>query len=412
MRITAFLLWLAVTAVLFATPARAQEAATVAHVVQPGDTWLALAQRYGLDAAALQAAAGHPNRQRQPVIGDTLTLHDVRVNRSGAIVRVGGGGLLQTAVRTSQSPWTLALTNGARHPYAPPLLRPLTVPGDAPLRELPAGFTTLELSRIPAQPGQAIGFRGVVTGDGVVNGRLAAAPIDVFREGNRVVGLTGTGAFYGAGAPELAIQAGDGPLWAQPWRFVEGDWIFQQLTLTGEAAAIDQEAIQQERERLFAIWEQAGGAPAWDAPFRLPIDSFLEISSPFGARRSYNGGPYRTYHEGVDFAAYGGTPVYAPAAGTAVVAEFLTVRGGAVILDHGLGLYSGYYHMSSVAVAPGAAVLPGQLLGEVGTTGFSTGNHLHWDLLVNATWIDAAAFLEQDMACWILTGLERPCNEQ
>ena len=159
------------------------------------------------------------------------------------------------------------------------------------------------------------------------------------------------------------------------------------------------------------IWTQTSDTPLWNTPFATPVDSYLEITSDFGARRSYNGGPYSTYHEGVDYAAFGGTPVIAPAAGTVVVSEFLYVRGGAVIIDHGLGIYSGYYHMASVAVTPGETVEPGQLLGEVGTTGLSTGNHLHWDLLVNGVWVDASEWQAQGMGCWILTGLGKSCVE-
>ncbi|MFZ0545003.1 MAG: M23 family metallopeptidase, partial [Candidatus Promineifilaceae bacterium] len=124
----------------------------------------------------------------------------------------------------------------------------------------------------------------------------------------------------------------------------------------------------------------------------------------------YNGGPYTTYHEGVDFSAFGGTPVYAPAAGTVVIAERLDVRGGAVIIDHGLGVYSGFYHMSEVIAQTGQIVAPGDLIGKVGSTGLSTGNHLHWDLLVSGIWVDALAWLDQDMACWILAGWGTPCT--
>jgi murein DD-endopeptidase MepM/ murein hydrolase activator NlpD len=95
-----------------------------------------------------------------------------------------------------------------------------------------------------------------------------------------------------------------------------------------------------------------------------------------------------------------------------VLAERLFVRGGAVIIDHGLGVYSGFYHMSAVHAEVGQQVQPGDLLGEVGTTGLSTGNHLHWDLLVADTWVDAWVWQEQDMACWLLAGLERPCPSQ
>jgi murein DD-endopeptidase MepM/ murein hydrolase activator NlpD len=111
----------------------------------------------------------------------------------------------------------------------------------------------------------------------------------------------------------------------------------------------------------------------------------------------------------VDFSAYGGTEVYAPADAKTALAEQLHVRGGAVILDHGLGIFTGYYHLSEVHVAAGDLVEAGQLLGRVGSTGLSTGNHLHWDLLVGGTWIDAMAWIEQDMACWILVGVVQNC---
>ena len=226
-----------------------------------------------------------------------------------------------------------------------------------------------------------------------------------------LIGLTGTGAFFGTHQSVLRIQVGNAPPWEQPWQFRDpANWAYQELTLTGTAAQIDQQSIEEERARLFEIWEKNSGAAQWHAPFQLPINNFLTISSTFGARRSYNGGPYRTYHEGVDFAAYGGTPVLAPAGGTVVVAEFLYVRGGAVIIDHGLGIYTGFYHLSSLAVVPGDVVTPGQIIGEVGTTGLSTGNHLHWDLLVDGVWVDAQAWLAQGMDCWILAGLNQPCE--
>ncbi|MCK5921077.1 MAG: M23 family metallopeptidase, partial [Methylococcales bacterium] len=95
--------------------------------------------------------------------------------------------------------------------------------------------------------------------------------------------------------------------------------------------------------------------------------------------------------------------------GTVVLAEFLKVRGGTVIIDHGLGVYSGYYHMSVVETAVGTQLSPGDPVGQVGTTGLSTGNHLHWDLLSNAVWIDAKAWTEHNIACWIMEGFGETC---
>ena len=392
-------------------PIIAQTTPTTTIIIQPGDTWAALALRFQVTESALHELNPHPNPLRQPAIGTELVLPETAVEQSGIFARPWGN-LWATAVAQQTSPWQIAIRNEQPSPYRPALYQAIFVPAETAIpRELPAGFSRLELSQLAAAPGQAVGLRAQTDPALMVTAVLGDNEMDMFVNGRFLVGLTGTGAFFGTQQPVLHIQVEGAPPWEQPWQFRDlPDWDYQQLTLTGTAAQIDQQSIADERERLFAIWEQNSGPAQWDAPFQLPIDSYLEISSTFGARRSYNGGPYRTYHEGVDFAAYGGTPVLAPAGGTVVVAEMLFVRGGAVIIDHGLGIYSGFYHMSSIAVAPGDVVTPGQIVGEVGTTGLSTGNHLHWDLLVDGIWVDAQAWLNQGMDCWILAGLNRPCG--
>jgi murein DD-endopeptidase MepM/ murein hydrolase activator NlpD len=383
------------------------------HLVEPGDTWAALAWRYGLDSAAVQAANPHPNRQQQPAIGSTLQVHTSPTGEQmGQLVASGRGSLLTLAAAEGTNPWQLARLNGLPHPFRPLLYQAIFIPGgDEPPREFPAGFRSLELSQVPARPGQGLAFRAEVTGDLTVIARLDRQLFVTKSNDGHLVGLVGTGAFQDTGDLPFTIQVEGRPLWSQPWHMVPGDWIYQQLTLTGDAAAIDAESIRLERERLVAIWNQATPVPQWDRRFREPIDSFLEYSSPYGARRSYNGGPYLSYHEGLDYSAHGGTPVLAPAAGTVVLAERLYVRGGAVILDHGLGVYSGFYHMSEVLAEVGQTVEPGQIVGKVGTTGLSTGNHLHWDMLVAGTWVDPAGWLASNTACWLLAGWGSPCLE-
>ncbi|GJM41307.1 MAG: hypothetical protein DHS20C20_15890 [Ardenticatenaceae bacterium] len=380
-------------------------------LVHPGDSWAALAVRFQVESYSLHELNPQMNPSRQPTIGTELIFPETAVSQSGYFLRPWGN-LLETAVAHNAAPWSIALSNQQSSPHLPKLLRATLVPAEnVTPRELPPGFATLELSGMVGVPGQAVGVRADLVGEGVVTAVLGNNQMDLFASENQLVAVTGTGAFFGTQQPELTIQVGNAQPWRQPWQFRDAtDWEFQQLTLTGTAAQIDQQSIAEERARLFEIWEQNSGPAQWQAPFQLPISNYLEISSPFGVRRSYNGGPYRSYHEGVDFAAYGGTPVLAPAAGTVVVAEFLYVRGGAVILDHGLGIYTGFYHLSSLAVAPGDVVTPGQIVGEVGTTGLSTGNHLHWDLLVDGIWVDAQGWLAQGMDCWILEGLKRPCE--
>jgi len=90
----------------------------------------------------------------------------------------------------------------------------------------------------------------------------------------------------------------------------------------------------------------------------------------------------RGYHTGQDIAVPQGTPVRAPAAGVVLLAEPLHVRGNAVVIDHGAGVTSNYWHLSRIAVRKGQQVKRGDVIGWVGTTGLSTGAHLHWEIRV------------------------------
>lgn len=403
---------MAIIVLFSAAPLTAQEeTGDVSHLVQPGDTWAALAWRYGVDEQALRAANPHPNRQMQPAIGQAVAVPEsLQAEWLGGIVNGDDGGLLQLAAAAGANPWLISIVNGLPNPYHPLLFRTIFVPGgNTPPKQFPAGTGRLEVSRVPALPGQALGIRGLGQPDSLPIARFAGKEMLVYSSGPFFVALTATGAFFEPGQYSLEIAAPGQPLWSQPWLVAPGQWTFEEITYTGQAATIDAETIRLERERLAALWSQVTPRPYWSADFAEPLQEYLGYSSLYGARRSYAGGPYNRYHEGLDFSTYGGTAVYAPAAGRVVLAERLAARGGAVIIDHGLGLFSGYYHLSEILVEADRAVAAGDLIGRVGSTGLSTGNHLHWDLLVAGTWVDPAAWRESHMACWLLEGLGSPC---
>jgi murein DD-endopeptidase MepM/ murein hydrolase activator NlpD len=147
------------------------------------------------------------------------------------------------------------------------------------------------------------------------------------------------------------------------------------------------EVVQPEQEALNAVWGVR--TPLWRGQtMGLPLINLPPISAGFGQRRIYDGGILRDYHTGVDFPMPSGTIVRAPAVGRVAIAEPLRVRGNAVWLDHGWGVYSGYFHFSTIAVQVGQLVQPGQVLGTVGTTGRSTGPHLHWEMRVGGVAVD------------------------
>ncbi|MBA3532526.1 MAG: M23 family metallopeptidase, partial [Ardenticatenales bacterium] len=91
-----------------------------------------------------------------------------------------------------------------------------------------------------------------------------------------------------------------------------------------------------------------------------------------------------------------GTSIYAPAVGTVVMAEPLFVRGNAIILDHGAGVYTLYFHLAQIDVAPGQQVAQGEQIALMGTTGLSTGSHLHWEVRVGEVFVDPSEWFAQE----------------
>lgn len=120
----------------------------------------------------------------------------------------------------------------------------------------------------------------------------------------------------------------------------------------------------------------------WEGFWGWPV--LGEITTEFGQRRAYGDSTnYSRYHGGLDIAQGLGTPVYAPANGKVTYIGTLLARGKAVALDHGAGVTSYYYHLNSWLVKPGDTIKKGQVIGQVGTTGRSSGPHLHWEVRVN-----------------------------
>ncbi|WP_164158191.1 M23 family metallopeptidase [Sandarakinorhabdus rubra] len=131
--------------------------------------------------------------------------------------------------------------------------------------------------------------------------------------------------------------------------------------------------------------------PFWRAPFRWPATG--RISTHFGSQRFYGDTP-ASYHGGMDIAAPSGTPVTAPIPGVVrLAAGPFSLEGNIVILDHGRGLSSAMLHLSRIDVAAGQIVRQGEVIGAIGSTGRSTGPHLHWGLTWNGVRVDPEALL-------------------
>ncbi len=130
-----------------------------------------------------------------------------------------------------------------------------------------------------------------------------------------------------------------------------------------------------------------GGSATWIRPC-----SYIYVSSPFGDRNAPTAGA-SSYHQGVDLAAPQGTPIYASRGGTVTVAKFSNSAGYYVTINHGDGFSSVYMHMTHYVVSKGQTVSQGQLIGYVGSTGISTGPHLHFGISYNGTYVNPALYI-------------------
>ena len=148
--------------------------------------------------------------------------------------------------------------------------------------------------------------------------------------------------------------------------------------------------IREESARVRAVFDTVTPRRYWSGSFTLPVPG--SVISAFGKRSVYNGQP-RSAHSGTDFQGATGTPIRAPNAGKVVLASALYYSGNTVILDHGLGLYSYFGHMSAFSVKEGDQLKSGEMLGKVGATGLVTGPHLHWSVRLAGTRVDPLSLI-------------------
>lgn len=136
------------------------------------------------------------------------------------------------------------------------------------------------------------------------------------------------------------------------------------------------ERIRLEQQRVQDVRRRAHDTPRlWRAPFVRPSGG--AVSSGFGGARLFNG-VLRSRHWGVDFAASRGAPVRAANRGVVALVADLYYSGTTILIDHGAGLVTGYFHLSQTLAAPGDTVAAGQVIGRVGASGRVTRAHLHW----------------------------------
>jgi murein DD-endopeptidase MepM/ murein hydrolase activator NlpD len=376
------------------------------HTVLPGNTLRGIAAEYNssigeiidtnrLIRADLPLVVG----QSIPVISRTGSVTPRPISGRPHLVQ-SGETLLTIAARYGQSPAALAEMNNLDFPFYLHSGLRLRIPDETSVyRDLPAGWLDVGFNPDNLVQGGTLAIYIANLLDGIPAGRIGNQPIQFAPQGDGYVALVGVDAFTEPGIYEMALTGGDERgLW-EPLRLLvpigETGFDTQYVTVGDELGGLLDPIVRSTEDEflreMYTIFEPA---QLWSGAFQVPVATNI-ISAGYGGGRSYNDGPVEIFHTGVDFAAPIGEPVLAPANGVVVFADQLELRGLSVIVNHGMGVMTGYYHLSESAVQPGDMVVAGQPLGAVGNTGLSTGAHLHWDLRIMNVPVDGLQWTGQ-----------------
>jgi hypothetical protein len=170
------------------------------------------------------------------------------------------------------------------------------------------------------------------------------------------------------------------------------EWTVDNIQIDGPNSALLQPSIRQEDETT-RLPHQTGLTPQlhWLGVFDPPSDG--QITALYGEQRSFNGGPIDEYHTGIDFGGETGSSVTAANSGVVSWAGRTRRRGNGIIVDHGAGVFSGYYHLSEVLQTAGTVVAQGDMIARMGATGLATGPHLHWEVVVRGVTVNPLPWL-------------------
>jgi murein DD-endopeptidase MepM/ murein hydrolase activator NlpD len=397
-------------------PGGGGEAVAAVRTARVGDSLAGLAAAYNTTPATIAAA----NRLIQPhylVAGLPITLTS-RTGTAEAAPPTGqsyvvqpGDTLLTIAAAYGLSSAEIMATNGLSIPVYLYPGQPLRLPGSEPYRPLPAPWKVISFYPAPARQGETVALYVESHATGTPTGDFAGQTLRFAPYGEGFLALAGLDAFLEDGRYPLELRL-EG---SRPWEpFVQqvkvdpGDYGTQYISIPEDLAYLLAPEIRAEEDALLATYfSQFEPEPRWQGAFRVPITNTV-VTAPYGAARSYNEGPIEIYHTGVDYAGPVGTPIYAPAAGTVVFSDTMALHGGTVVIDHGLGVMTAYYHLSEIRARVGQVVAGGDLIARGGSTGLSNGPHLHWDLRILGVPVNGQQWLDEDLIARVMAQRSLP----
>ena len=376
------------------------------EIISYGDTLRSLSRRTQVADEQLKKL----NRLVSPTelyVGSSLIIptQEQQSSLSTRMTASSGESLLELAVKEGSDPWTLTSVNklsGSWDTLPGDILYSPTGNSEGDATGLPSTFQSANLEPLPLVQGGTEVIR-VQAQEGVsLSGMLVDKPLHFFQSNNDQVALQGVDALLEPGVYPLLMEAthedGSKQSFEQMVLVTSGNYLKENILLN-DPSTIDPAVTEPELQNITAITAPATPTRFWDGIFTAPAVYPDCFTSRYGTRRVYKVVNSNTeipgFHSGLDFCGGEGLQIFAPAAGKVVFAAPLTVRGNATIIDHGWGVYSGFWHQSQILVNVGDIVKPGQVIGLVGGTGRVTGPHLHWEVWVNGVQVNPLDWLNQ-----------------
>lgn len=307
---------------------------------------------------------------------------------------------LELAVRYGLNPWTASESNHLAGPWDLLANDTLYLPADSAnvYEALLPGVTALDFSRLPLAQGQTTLITAKADNGVALSGSLLGSTLTFYPDasGNPSV-YAGVQRMTTPGIQTMILTstAADGSVFSlqQNLPLVRADYGYE-TPLTVSDQTVDPAVTVPEADKITALVTPVTAEKYWSGAFVSPSPTPDCRTSTYGRLRSFNGSDYIYFHSGIDFCGGESTPVFAAADGVVVFTGLLTVRGNATIIDHGRGVYTGYYHQSQILVNVGDRVQAGEKIGMVGATGRVTGPHLHFEVFVSTAQVDPDDWLD------------------
>jgi murein DD-endopeptidase MepM/ murein hydrolase activator NlpD len=371
--------------------------------LEAGESLTSLALRLGLRRATLIQLNRILNPERL-YIGEMIVQVDTPEVGAGmptatTITASAGQGWLALAAAQRQNPWAVSALNQRPHPGTAISHLSVSLPGgERPTKALPAPIADIRLAPLPLTQGATVVVHVHTTQSAQLTGTLGDWPLAFNSDPADPLHALALFGVHRLAEPNLyPLTLGAVPSTGEPVAFTQAVAVRTgqygvDPPLTVDPATIDPAITGPETEQIRALVAPVTPMRLWDGLFTLP--SVGAIRSRFGALRSYNGGPYDSFHGGVDFSGGEDRPITAPAPGVVVFAGPLAVRGNATVIDHGWGVYTGYWHQSVILAQVGQQVQTGEIIGYHGATGRVTGPHLHWEVWVGGNQVEPLTWTE------------------